>query len=128
VEQVFLASIDILRFSTRVYVRDRDMLSPAEDRVRLQPLLEDGRTVLGQKIQTESGITIGTCKDVQFDTSHFLVEWIFPKKLWKWGVAIPVSEILEVRKEAIIVRNPTPVVEEVKEAEAPMLQTMPEAA
>jgi len=124
---LFLSALDIQRFSTRVYVRDADMVSPAEDRVRLQPLLEDGRTVLGQKIKTECGQYLGKCMDVQFNTAHFLVEWLFPKHLWRWGIAIPVTEILEVRRDAIIVRNPTPVAEELQES-PPLLPQIPDIA
>jgi len=102
---LFVSSLDISRWGTRVYVRNADVVSPIEDRIRLQPLLEDTRTVLGQKVLSESGARFGKCHDVQFNTDTMHIEWIFPKKLFRWGVALPVAEILEVRPEAIIVKD-----------------------
>ncbi|MDO8648234.1 MAG: hypothetical protein Q7R81_00445 [Candidatus Peregrinibacteria bacterium] len=105
-EDLFVSALDILRWGRAILVSDREAIAAIEDRIRLQPLLEDGRALLGQRMQTESGRKLGTCADVQFDTVHFLVEWLFPRRWFKWGIAVPVSDILEVRKEAIIVREP----------------------
>ncbi|MBI3619445.1 hypothetical protein HY213_05440 [Candidatus Peregrinibacteria bacterium] len=130
-ETLFLSSLDIVRWGSRVWIRRADALSPPEERVRLQPLLEDRRPVLGQRMRTESGRVIGTCRDVQFDTLHFLIEWLFPKRSFRWGIAIPISEVVEVRPDAIIIRDPPAVSEEAKEEQAekpPLIAQMPEAA
>ncbi|MBI1812481.1 hypothetical protein HY285_01660 [Candidatus Peregrinibacteria bacterium] len=130
-ETLFLSSLDIVRWGSRVWIRRADALSPPEDRVRLQPLLEDRRPVLGQRMRTESGNVIGTCRDVQFDTLHFMMEWLFPKRSFRWGIAIPISEVLEVRPDAIIVRDPPAVSAQVREeqAEKPsLIPQMPETA
>lgn len=105
-EGMFLSVNDIVRWGTRVMVSDSSDVCEVEDHIRLQSLLQDPRRVLGQSIRTESGKRIGTCKDVQFDTTTMHIEWIFPKRLWKWGTALPVTEILEVTPRAIIVRDP----------------------
>jgi len=127
-EELFLSSFDILRWGTRISVRDHNALAPIEDRVRLQPLLEERRPVFGQRIQTEGGRFFGRCCDVQFDTRRFIVEWLFPKRLLRWGVPIPISEVVEVRREAIVVREPS-VKETAREEErAPLLQRLPEIA
>src|SRR5581483_7951146 len=83
-DELFLSSFDILRWSTHVFVKRDDVLSPLEDMIRLQSLFEQGRPVIGQAIRTESGAFIGYCKDVQFETIHFMVDWIFPKRFLKW--------------------------------------------
>lgn len=103
---VFCGSSDIVRWGTRVYLRDASVLAPLEDRIRLQSLLQDPRTVLGQKIRTESGVRLGRCKDIQFNTDLMHIEWIFPRKFFRWGIALPVSEILEITPSAIIVGDP----------------------
>lgn len=103
--ELYCSALDVLRFGTRVVIRDEDALSPAEDRIRLQALLADTRTVIGQRMRTESGHIIGTCRDVQFDTEAMHVEWLFPKRWWKWGIALPLSEVTEITKAAIIVRD-----------------------
>ncbi|MDA0376636.1 MAG: PRC-barrel domain-containing protein [bacterium] len=102
-EDLFCSSADILRWGTRVYVRDASVLAPPEDRIRLQSLLQDPRTVLGQKIRTESGVRLGRCKDIQFNTDVMHIEWLFPKKLFRWAVALPVADIIEVTPSAIII-------------------------
>ncbi len=128
-QTLFLSSMDIIRWGTKVYVRHADALSDLGDLVRLQSLVEEQRPVLGQSIRTESGRTLGRCADVQFDTHSFVIEWIFPKSLWRWGTALPVSQILEVRKDGIVVKDPAlPVTQSaLKKVEMPVLE-MPEAA
>lgn len=104
-ETLFLASTDIARFATRVWISRSEMLSPPEDVVRLRRFLEHPRPIQGQPIRTEDGIRLGRCVDVQFDTQSFMMQWIFPKKFFRSGVPLPLSAILEVRKDAIIVRR-----------------------
>ncbi|MBU0766615.1 hypothetical protein KKF55_02430 [Patescibacteria group bacterium] len=103
---LFCTALDILKWGTVIHVLDRDVLSPAEDRIRLQSLLEDERTVLRQKVRTESGMYLGVCKDVQFDTNNMKITWVFPKRLFRWGIAIPATEIIEVKKNGILVKDP----------------------
>ncbi len=124
---LFLASLDILRWGTRVTVRDPDALSPPEDRIRLQALLEDPRRVVGQPMRTESGKYLGRCRDVQFDTNTFIVEWVFPRRMLRWGVPIPLNQVLEVRKHAIVVRDTAMPVSD-RAANIPLLEQVPKAA
>lgn len=106
-QQLFLASSDILSWGTRVHIRSEDRLSPPDELVRLQPLLQSPRTVLGQKIVTKKAkIVIGTCVDVQFDTRHFHIEWLFPKRWFMERRAIPASDIVEITDTAILVNEP----------------------
>lgn len=102
---LFLASSDIARFGAIVAVRRGDGVGPVDELIRLKPLLSDPRTVLGQRILTESGKNPGRCRDVQFDTKTFRLEWIFPRWHFLWGTALPVSSIVEIRPDAIIVRD-----------------------
>jgi uncharacterized protein YrrD len=101
----FVSVMDIIHWGNRVRVRGPEALSSLEDLVRLQALSQEGRTVLGQKIITEDGTPLGICKDVQFDTVSFYMEWLFPKRMMTWGRAIPVTSIVEVKPDAIVVRD-----------------------
>lgn len=103
---VFCATLDIVRWGTRVYICSADALAPPEDRIRLQNLLEDPRLFLGQNIRTISGTRLGRCRDVQFNTDSMHVEWLFPRKWFYWGIALPISDVSEVTEEAIIVADP----------------------
>jgi uncharacterized protein YrrD len=118
--ELFLSCSDIVAWGTRVHVLSFDRLSPPEELIRLQPLLDDPRPFLGQRIMTKRGKkVIGICDDVQFDTRHFLVQWIFPKKFFFFhNDPLPTTEILEVTPEAIIIREPLrPVRQKIDEAE-----------
>lgn len=103
--QLFLSVFDITHWGSRVRVRESDVLFPVEDLVRLQSLLEDNRSVINQKIITEDSVPLGTCRDVQFDTTSFMLEWLFPRKFWRWGIPVPVTSVVQVRSDAIVVRN-----------------------
>ncbi len=102
---LYLSTMDILRWSLRIVVSSADVLCDPGDVVRLEPLFSFPRPILGQKIVTLGGKSLGTCRDAQFDTTHFLLEWIFPKTFWRWGVPIPASHIAEVRQDAIVIRD-----------------------
>lgn len=104
-EELFLPAMDVLHWGHRIRVRSEDALVPLEDIVRLHALAGEGRTVIGQQIVTESGVSLGTCRDIQFETKTFRLEWIFPKKWLRFRTEIPASSIIEVRPDAIVVRD-----------------------
>ena len=104
-EDLFLPSAAIQHWGTRVRVGHAHHIAPISELVRMQSILESGRTILGQKILGEAGEDLGTCRDVQFSTMDFSLEWIFPKKRLRWRRPIPVSAILEVRPDAVVVRD-----------------------
>lgn len=105
-QKLFLSVSDIVHVGTRVRVRDADVLAPVEDVVRLQALMSDERSVLGQAMLTESGTFLGTCRDVQYETQTFRIEWFFPKRMFRWRPPVSAANILEIRPDAIIVRDP----------------------
>jgi len=131
---LFLSAFDIAHFGRTIIVRDHDRVAPAADFIRVQPLLSDPRTVLGQRIRTESGLFLGHCRDIQFETGSMRFTWLFLKKWFRWCEPIAVSEIVEVRPEAVIVRDPPALVKERTKGEAemvpvvPLLPEMPEQA
>ena len=127
-ERLFLACVDIAHWGVRVRVRSSDVLFPMEDHVRLQALFHEGRRMIHQRMLTESGRVLGHCEDVQFDTKLFRLEWLFPKKWFRWGTPIPASSILRVTKEAVIVRDPTLPVPTVTAAEVVLKESAPSFA
>lgn len=123
-----VSSLDIVHWGLRIDVRSADAAGPLEEYVRFQDILREGRTVLGQRILTDGGRNLGLCADVQFDTEHFQVEWLFPRRWFRWGRPIPIATILEVRPDAIVVRE-TEVLEKepllrrgILKAEVPVVQ------
>ena len=126
--ELFLSSMDILRWGLRVVVRDAQVLAPVEELIRLAPLLEEGRVLLGRPIVTKSGKKLGVCRDVQFDTQFFMMEWIWPRRWLRWRTPLPASQILEVTREAIIVKDEEATRKEEVPVEAIILPPVPEAA
>ncbi len=129
----YLSSLDVVRWGTKAWIRDPGAVAPLEELLRLKATADSPRRILGQSIRTESGRDLGTCADVQFDTLHFATEWLFPRRWWRWGLAIPVTQVLEVRDDAVIVREtaaPVPeapsVLPEVPETVKQILDPMPE--
>ena len=125
-QELFLLAADILSWGTKVHIRSEDRLTPPQDLIRLVALLEHPRPILGQKIVTQRAKrTLGTCSDVQFDTKHFQLEWLFPRRFFMEGRPIPASDIIEVTQKAIIVREPlkprSVLADEIAEAPAKIL-------
>ncbi len=105
--RVFLQSSDIAAWGTRVHVRSEDCLSPPDELIRLRAALEDPRRVIGQLIRTkETHRTLGICGDVQFNTRHFITEWIFPRKFFIARQPLLMTDVIEVTQEAIWVKDP----------------------
>lgn len=127
---LFLSGSDIARFGRRITVRHAHVLAPPEEFLRVAPLLADRRTVLGQRVRTESGRSLGRCRDVQFDTTFLTLSWVFPRRFLRSLRPISVKEIVEVRPKAIIIRDPpAPAVERVMEAaQRGVLPLLPEGA
>lgn len=125
-EDHFLATLDVLRWGTAVTVRSQDALSSAEDRIRLLPLLNDRRRVLGQRIRTEGVRRLGRCRDVQFESKTWQIEWIFPRMFLRWGIPVAAPDIIEIRADAIVVRDPAGTVPVVEAVEAAIAKTVSE--
>ncbi len=128
-KSLFLSSNDILRWGTAAFIKRASALADPSDFLRVQPLLEDPRTVLGQQVVTKSGTRLGRCKDVQFDTLHFRLHWLFPKTLLHWSTPVAIADVIEITKQQITVRDPiVPITEEQVQVPEVALPRMPEAA
>lgn len=117
-ETLFLAVADIAHWGRMIVIRDRDALAPLEEHVRLDALLREGRTVLGQDVRNEEGATFGVCRDIQFETKTFRMEWIFTRALFRRGRSFPVASIIEVQTDAVIVRDQAAVAQPTEEEAA----------
>ncbi|HLC75782.1 MAG TPA: hypothetical protein VJB82_01515 [Candidatus Peribacterales bacterium] len=100
-----LMTQDIESWGNRIHIRDVDVLGELSDFVRLNQYRNDDRSFIGQEIRTKSGQRIGRCADVQFRTDTFDLEWIFPRRFFRKALPLPISEIVEVTPEAIIIKD-----------------------
>ena len=112
-ELLALQEQDIISWGQRVHIRQAEVLGPLNEVVRLQPYLEDKRPIIGQRIRTKSGVKLGRCSDFQLNPETRMIEWIFPRKFFRKGLALPASDILEITPQAIIVKDQGPKGEEV---------------
>lgn len=105
--QLFLHTVDIVSWGTRIHVLSADRLGPVQDFVRLTARLDDPRQFLGQQLRVHgTGRSLGTLVDVQFNTRHFMTEWLFPRK-WLWVRSpLPACDIVEVTNDAIWIKDP----------------------
>ena len=105
---------DVISWGNRIHIRDAETIGPVQEVIRLQKYLTSRRRIISQRIYTKSGTYIGKCCDVQFRTDTFDVEWIFPRRFFRKGLALPTSDILEVKESAIIVKDQNPKEEKVE--------------
>jgi uncharacterized protein YrrD len=102
---LFLSSAAIRHWGTRVRIADEDALCPIDDVVRCRSLLESGQVILGQRMMTEDGVRLGRCVDMQFSSETFQVEWLFPRQWFRQRPAVAFRDVVEVRKDVIIIRS-----------------------
>jgi sporulation protein YlmC with PRC-barrel domain len=116
----FLAVSDIAHWGRSVVVRDPDAIAPLDERVRLMALWDEARPIVNQRIVTEGGMFLGRCKDVQFETDTFRMEWLFPRKMLRWQRPVPVTAVVEVTVDAVKVRDTYAPAQALPEEEAAM--------
>lgn len=105
-ELLAIQTQDIATWGNRIHIRDPEVMGELKDIMRLETFMSDPRTVIGQKVRTQGGMSFGKCFNVQFRTDTFDVEWIFPKKfLFIKGPALPTSDIVEITPQAIIIKD-----------------------
>lgn len=105
-DTLFLSNREIAEFRRKeIYIPANVSLGAPEDHFRLQLVFSDKRKILGQKIITKDKIYLGRCYDVQINTDSWRMEWLFPKKWWFLTTPVPSSEIMEVTKSHILLKN-----------------------
>ncbi len=95
-----------------VVVNDHEVLSPAEDLVRLKPILEIDFDLIGKAVTTESGKKLGKVSDFAVETSGLFVKKIYVSqnliKNFSGGtLSIDRDQIIEITNRRIVVEEPT---------------------
>ena len=104
---LFLQTQDIVGWGLQVHIRSEDRLAPPEEIVRLRRLFADRRSILRQPIRTHGSNTVlGRCDDIQFNTHHFTLEWLFPRKFFLYRQPVSAGDIIEVTDDAVVVNDP----------------------
>ena len=79
-KSAILKASDIVEFKKNLYVKSDKVFAQAEDVIRINEILEDGRSFLGSTIQNEAGDSYGNCVNLDFDTKTFALKQIHSKK------------------------------------------------
>ena len=95
-----------------IAVNDHDALAPAEDLVRLQPLLELNFELIGKPVTTGSGRKMGKISDYAVDSSSLFVKKLYAtqslvKNFSGGTLSIDRTQIVEITTRRIIIEDPT---------------------
>lgn len=110
---LYLLSSDIRALDrSRIIIDSYDKLSEAEDLLRHQDLIKSDNKLFGTKVQTQSGKKLGKVKDYSVDITHFFVTKLhihtnWPQKLFHETLVIDRSDIIDITKDKIVVRDTT---------------------
>lgn len=98
---------DILKWVPEIEIRDRSLLLLPSDIVRIKMVFDSGITILGNTVKTEKNQIIGKVIDFILDLSKESLSSLYvSKKFFGFPLdkrIIPASQIVEIRKDAIIV-------------------------
>ena len=80
VRSAILRTSDILELKKNLYIKSDQVLAQAEDVIRVNEIIEDGRKFLGSLVQNEGGDSYGRCDDLSFDTETYALKQIHSRK------------------------------------------------
>jgi len=105
-----LKTRDILEFKKNLYIRSDKVLAQAEDVIRINEILDDGRTFLGNLVQNEVGHTYGRCDNLSFDTDTNALKQIHCRKSILGVINLdqrifPYESIIKVLPDMILVKD-----------------------
>ena len=75
-----LKTSDILEFKKNLYIKSDQVLAQAEDVIRINEILEDGRRFIGSAVESETGVSFGVCDSLSFDTGTYVLKQIHSRK------------------------------------------------
>lgn len=125
-EMLILLSRDIRDVLPQgLVVNDHEVLSHAEDLVRLQEILELDFELLKLKVSSMSGRKYGKVSDFAFETKNLFVQKIYVsqpivRNLAGGTLSIDRSQIIEITNRRIIIEDPTVKAEAKAPATAPV--------
>jgi uncharacterized protein YrrD len=122
-----IAAIDIVKLNSMVVVHDPDHITHPSEILRVQEVIEGGRSFMKKKVVTEDGELVGYVQDYAIDTKTFMLKKINTYKQFfvfrHDPRIIGWKSIIEVKKDEIVVKGSVKRVK-VKE-EAVVVELMP---
>lgn len=85
-------------------IRNPAVVLPAEEVAPIKKLLEEKRPVMGQKIVTEGGTSLGKVADLVINTDTGMATRLYASHLLEERI-IPLEKVVKVTKEKIVVKD-----------------------
>ncbi len=106
----FLYYNNISDWKVRIYAKSDVLFQDIGDLPDVKKILEDEISILGNTVVDEDGIFLGYCEDIVFDEKMGILNSIIVRKYFLAIIPlkkkiISSSEIIEIKKEGIIVKN-----------------------
>jgi uncharacterized protein YrrD len=101
---------DVLHWSAALVINGMDAIIEAEDVIRVNSVLEDGRGYIESKVETESGEHLGKVFDLTIDDKNDKIRNLYVAKGFLGLVRyqariIPVDQIIEILEDKIMVKD-----------------------
>lgn len=112
-KELILVTGEVRDVSDRgIIVNDHEVLSTAEELVRLKPVIEIGFELIGKPVTTESGKRLGKVSDFAIETGSLFVKKIYVaqsliKNFSGGSLSIDRTQIIEITDKRIIIEDPT---------------------
>lgn len=111
-ENLILLSQDIRDVMPQgLVVNDVEVLTPPEDLIRLQDVLELNFELLKLKVQSQNGKRYGKVSDFAIETQNFYIQKLYVtqalRALSGTTLSIDRSQIIEITNKRIIIEDPT---------------------
>jgi len=108
--QNLISPMDIISIKNGVLIRDANDLVEVDDVLRVKEVFDDGRNIIGKKVQTESGVGLGKVIDASIDREGLSLVKIFTAKVVLGMVhhdqrVFPLKNIIEVTDRFVIVKD-----------------------
>lgn len=109
-KRLVVASIDIIAIKHGVLVRSAEDIVKSDEILRVAAVIRDFGSLHGKKVFTENGKAIGKVVDIAVSDLALVVSKIITAKsllgvVQYDGRIIPTSEIIEMKKDKVIVRD-----------------------
>lgn len=107
-EGVILAQ-DLIEWKKNIYIRGEQVISEADDIIRITEILEKNAFFIGNRVENQAGEILGKVYSLDFDTRKLYLQNLYIQKsflILAWNQRmIPYDAILEVLPKVIIIND-----------------------
>ena len=94
-----------------IVINDHDVLTEAEDLIRLKPIIEIGFTLIGKQVVTENKKKLGKINDYACDSGSLYIKKLYVsqsvvKSFSGGNLSIDRNQIIEITNRKIVVKDP----------------------